>query len=193
MSKTQQTDQFDDDLKDELFDFATAADGEVVTAEIVSVEKESKGVGETIFVTARLPTGKTFREWMPYPKGDTTEWKFVRLARSCGYTLGSAEHMIGDEVPCRYTDDEWKTVAPRSRVSTVRSKLTAVLVSLTTPLWVPWGFYRSIKEENPTMNPVEVLVGGGIALMIWTLAIVVGIEIANAIVYVAGQLMGVSL
>lgn len=183
MSESQTAEAFDTELKDELFDFETAADGETVSAEVTNVSKRTNFSDEKITVKFRLPTGKTVSETMPYPMGNTSDWKFVRLAQSCGYSLGSAEHIIGDSIPCRYTDDDgWTIVAPLPRRQRWRSTIELSLGSLVTPLWLPWGAYRAMRnDEYMCDDAFDWIMHSGIALLVWATAIFMALLFAGVV------------
>lgn len=51
---------------------------------------------DEIIVHVRLPNNGTHVETFDFPKVDSRDYRFVRLVESCGYSLSSAEYLVGD-------------------------------------------------------------------------------------------------
>ena len=84
---------------------STNEDG-TVDVEILGWEKQDqlhrdfssdREKGASVKVEFRLPTVETESETMPWPDKDTSEYKFVRLVRQCGYDLASADQIVGEK------------------------------------------------------------------------------------------------
>jgi len=104
---------------DELYHIqeSTNDDG-TVDVEIVEWSKE----GDVVYVEYRLPTLETTSERMEWPEKDSDEYKFVRLVRHCGYTIGSLQDDEISITGCRVKFEDGETVLPEQK--TRRERIT---------------------------------------------------------------------
>jgi len=73
-------------------------------------------------VEYRLPTLETGTERMEWPEKDSSEYKFVRLVRHCGYTIGSLQSDDVSIEGCRVKFDDGETVLPEQKTRRERIK-----------------------------------------------------------------------
>ena len=97
---------------DELYHIqeSTNDDG-TVDVEILEWSKH----GDVVYVEYRLPTLETETEQMEWPEKASDEYKFVRLVRHCGYTIGSLQSDDVSITGCRVKFDDGETVLPEQQ------------------------------------------------------------------------------
>lgn len=160
--------QVDPELSEELFELSLATNGDTVEGEVESVQKY--GTGGTIRVRVRLPTGKTYTEGFDYPTSDSTDHKFVRLVRQCGFSLGAVEHLAGCTVDCRHTDGGWEIVSDRSAQHRARQAAETALATVATPLWLPWGLYLAMRNDSTVEDGFEYMLFSTCVLVVWVVS-----------------------
>ena len=100
---------------EELFHIqeSTNDDG-TVNVEILGWEKED----DRVDVKYRTPTMETVTESMQWPQKDSSEYKFVRLVRHCGFDLHGADQIEG----CTVKFESGAAIVPEQK--TRREKVT---------------------------------------------------------------------
>jgi hypothetical protein len=153
-----------------------------------------------IIVHVRLPNDETHLETFDFPKVDSRDYRFVRLVESCGYSLSSAEYLVGDsavdkaEVWCESVDtephseeDDWRIVVPeytpplrdrcRERLAVLDSRqvVTTLMVAggvLVLPLLVPIMLFWLTADDE--FNDALILLAFlPVLLLFWGLALLI--------------------